>query len=148
MIVEELERWLQGPGKDERFTGSLKSVFPTHNYDERQHFKIQWASLSLLRHCRMMGRPNEGKHVAQAYYSDSEPYPNNPELQWSYSYQPIDAIRDYFGDAVALYFSWLGIYVQSLVWSSIMGVLVVLWGVVTLNFSPDKNALTLAYTVR
>ncbi|CAG8717404.1 44624_t:CDS:10, partial [Gigaspora margarita] len=48
----------------------------------------------------------------------------------SFSRQPIEEIRDYFGEKVALYFSWLGHYTTWLAISSIAGILVVINGTI------------------
>eukprot|EP01047_Picozoa_sp_COSAG01_P030152 COSAG01_NODE_2092_length_8449_cov_36.532934_3_plen_1115_part_00 len=57
-------------------------------------------------------------------YGETDPtrWHNQPKRQWTYQYQPIDEIRDYFGDDVGLYFRWLGLYVNSLVTPSVAGV--------------------------
>lgn len=47
--------------------------------------------------------------------------------------QPVDNIKDYFGVKFALYFVWLGFYTNMLIWASIVGVLCVLYGVITLK---------------
>ena len=36
-------------------------------------------------------------------------------------YQPLEEIRDYFGDDVGLYFSWLGMYTQGLFLLALFG---------------------------
>lgn len=40
------------------------------------------------------------------------------------TFQPIDEIRDYFGDEVAMYFAWLGVYTRSLIVPGLGGVVV------------------------
>lgn len=64
-----------------------------------------------------------------------------------FRYQPVDEIRNYFGEQVALYFSWLGVYTQALIALSF-------FGIVTMAFQPaqseggvNANPLTLAYSV-
>ena len=47
--------------------------------------------------------------------------PHEHTIPWSWFYQPIEEIRDYFGDDVALYFSWLGLYTSSLFLIAIVG---------------------------
>lgn len=44
------------------------------------------------------------------------------------NFQPLDAVRDYFGVKVALYFAWLGFYTNMLVVPSIVGVICFLYG--------------------
>ncbi|CAL8332518.1 unnamed protein product [Boreogadus saida] len=45
-----------------------------------------------------------------------------------YRYQPLDHIRDYFGEKVALYFAWLGFYTGWLVPAAVVGTVVFLFG--------------------
>ncbi|KAM9733780.1 LOW QUALITY PROTEIN: anoctamin-7 [Menidia menidia] len=46
---------------------------------------------------------------------------------WRY-YQPLDHIREYFGEKIALYFAWLGFYTGWLLPASVVGTLVFLVG--------------------
>ncbi|XP_028320318.1 anoctamin-7-like isoform X2 [Gouania willdenowi] len=50
--------------------------------------------------------------------------------QWSCwtRYQPMDHIREYFGEKIALYFAWLGVYTSWLSLASIVGLLIFLVG--------------------
>uniref|UniRef100_A0A8C1P9T6 Anoctamin n=1 Tax=Cyprinus carpio TaxID=7962 RepID=A0A8C1P9T6_CYPCA len=50
-----------------------------------------------------------------------------------YKYQPIGLIRKYFGEKVGLYFAWLGVYTQMLIPAAIVGVIVFLYGCVTVE---------------
>ncbi|XP_038623806.1 anoctamin-2 [Tachyglossus aculeatus] len=50
-----------------------------------------------------------------------------------YKYQPIDLIRKYFGEKIGLYFAWLGLYTEFLIPSSVIGVVVFLYGCATLE---------------
>uniref|UniRef100_A0A8D3EEP1 Anoctamin n=1 Tax=Scophthalmus maximus TaxID=52904 RepID=A0A8D3EEP1_SCOMX len=43
-------------------------------------------------------------------------------------YQPLDHIREYFGEKIALYFAWLGFYTAWLVPASLVGTLIFLFG--------------------
>lgn len=52
--------------------------------------------------------------------------------------QPIDEIRDYFGEEIALYFAWLGFYTFALWILSIIGVLTTFFWAVT-YFNPTKT---------
>ncbi|KAK2866834.1 hypothetical protein Q8A67_024951 [Cirrhinus molitorella] len=67
--------------------------------------------------------------------------PNDRKLlyeEWAsysvfYKYQPIGLIRKYFGEKIGLYFAWLGIYTQMLIPASLVGVIVFLYGCVTVD---------------
>ena len=105
--------------------------YPTHDYQEIRVFRRVWANLGQL--CSMSlatpVRENESKYTKHAYYASSNeaihlpliscpicattatddreagswgPFGKNASLLF---YQPIDEIRDYFGDEVALYFA-------------------------------------------
>ena len=52
---------------------------------------------------------------------------------WSkwWKYQPLDAIRDYYGVKIGLYFAWLGFYTTWLIPPSVVGVLCLLYGLTT-----------------
>lgn len=50
-----------------------------------------------------------------------------------YKYQPLDHIRDYFGEKIGIYFAWIGFYTAWLLPASVVGVLVFLYGVATIN---------------
>ncbi|KAK4887282.1 hypothetical protein RN001_003553 [Aquatica leii] len=47
-------------------------------------------------------------------------------------YQPIDNIKEYFGVKFALYFCWLGFYTHMLIPAAVIGLLCILYGVITL----------------
>ncbi|XP_033015218.1 anoctamin-7-like isoform X2 [Lacerta agilis] len=55
--------------------------------------------------------------------------------QWScwYKYQPLDHIREYFGEKVAIYFAWLGFYTAWLLPAAAVGTLVFLAGLFTMG---------------
>ncbi|GAB6018699.1 Anoctamin-7 [Chamberlinius hualienensis] len=52
--------------------------------------------------------------------------------EWN-KYQPLDHIREYFGEKIAYYFVWLGYYTGWLFPASIVGLLVFFFGLVTMN---------------
>ncbi|XP_075154721.1 anoctamin-2-like isoform X2 [Haematobia irritans] len=47
--------------------------------------------------------------------------------------QPLDAIKDYFGAKIAIYYAWLGFYAHMLIPLSILGILVFVYGFFTWN---------------
>ncbi|KAM4738032.1 anoctamin-7 [Anableps anableps] len=50
-----------------------------------------------------------------------------------YKYQPLDHIREYFGEKIAIYFAWLGCYTTWLLPAAIMGTLVFVSGVMSMD---------------
>ncbi|XP_019399761.1 PREDICTED: anoctamin-2 [Crocodylus porosus] len=57
-----------------------------------------------------------------------------------YKFQPIDLIRKYFGEKIGLYFAWLGLYTEFLIPSSVVGVIVFLYGCITIeNDIPSRE---------
>lgn len=55
-------------------------------------------------------------------------------------YQPYDAIKDYFGTEIGLYFAWLGFYTAMLVPAAIFGLIVFIYGIVNAyDFPPVKD---------
>ncbi|XP_061438593.1 anoctamin-2 isoform X2 [Rhineura floridana] len=57
-----------------------------------------------------------------------------------YKFQPIDLIRKYFGEKIGMYFAWLGLYTEFLIPSSVVGIIVFLYGCLTIeNDIPSKE---------
>ncbi|KAK7176439.1 hypothetical protein R3I93_000621 [Phoxinus phoxinus] len=50
--------------------------------------------------------------------------------------QPVNDIKDYFGEKVALYFLWLGWYTRMLIPAAVIGIVVFLYGLAFFNTSP------------
>ncbi|XP_052808380.1 anoctamin-4-like isoform X2 [Mya arenaria] len=49
-----------------------------------------------------------------------------------YKFQPLDKIREYFGEKIGIYFTWLGYYTMMLVPAAIVGVVAFIYGLVTM----------------
>ncbi|XP_044133772.1 anoctamin-2 [Bufo gargarizans] len=57
-----------------------------------------------------------------------------------YKYQPINLIRKYFGEKIGLYFAWLGLYTWLLIPASVVGIIVFLYGCMTVEVDiPSKE---------
>ncbi|PRD34405.1 UNVERIFIED_CONTAM: Anoctamin-7 [Trichonephila clavipes] len=50
-----------------------------------------------------------------------------------YKYQPLDHIREYFGEKIGIYFAWLGFYTGWLFPAAVVGLAVFLYGVLTMH---------------
>lgn len=53
-----------------------------------------------------------------------------------YKIQPLHYIKVYLGEKIGLYFAWLGYYTYSLIPPSIVGLLVFIYGIVTIAYDP------------
>ncbi|XP_069034031.1 anoctamin-1a isoform X2 [Embiotoca jacksoni] len=76
--------------------------------------------------------------LANGVYTSAYPLHDLLYEEWAsysvfYKYQPIGLIRKYFGEKVGLYFAWLGVYTQMLIPAAIIGVIVFLYGCVTVD---------------
>lgn len=57
-----------------------------------------------------------------------------------YKFQPYDAIKDYFGTEIGLYFSWLGFYTVMLIPAALFGLIVFLYGIINArDFQPVRD---------
>uniref|UniRef100_A0A0V0J2G9 Anoctamin n=2 Tax=Schistocephalus solidus TaxID=70667 RepID=A0A0V0J2G9_SCHSO len=55
-------------------------------------------------------------------------------------FQPLDHIREYYGESIALYFAWLGCYTQWLLPAGVMGLACFLYGLFTVrSFVPGRE---------
>eukprot|EP00794_Sanderia_malayensis_P016506 gene16505-18151_t len=80
---------------------------------------------------------------------DDEPQMNKRQVlkhywgRWSkwLKYQPLDHVREYYGEKIGLYFAWLGQYTAWLILPSFVGLLIFLYGFVTIASSDNRDAL-------
>ena len=86
---------------------------------------------------------NEGIYTAayplhDGYIGDGKGMRDVLSKEWAairkiHKFQPLDAVRDYFGVKVALYFAWLGFYTNLLIFPSIIGILCFCYGLITFS---------------
>lgn len=65
-----------------------------------------------------------------------------------YKEQPLDYVRMYFGEKIALYFAWLGFYTFMLIPASVVGIFVFVYGVATVTDSEIALVLSLLYDIQ
>ena len=78
---------------------------------------------------------------------ESQPGNDRQKLRsdWSsfrkmFTYQPINAVRRYFGCRIGMYYAWLGVYIAMLVPAAVVGVLCFLYGLATIDsFVPSQE---------
>ena len=140
-----LKLWIHpdsGPGKNEVFVDTFKSYFPLHDHKELQYLKDQWGTLTLLTERTLSGYREDWNPVS---FSHDENIPHEHTIPWSWTWQPLHEIRDYFGEDVGLYQAWLGHYTSMLFLCMIFGCIVM--AVQPYFGGVDKNPFTLAYSV-
>lgn len=137
--LQELHAYHKGGGEHEHFTGSFEAFFALHEPKTLEDLRIRWGTFSTLSTMWTEGKMPE---YASAH---ALMHPENLNVkQFSPLYQPIDEVRNYFGDHVALYFAWMELYTRALVWPSLLGLLVMIAQVLT---SIDGNPSTIPYSI-
>lgn len=113
-------------------SGSLQHCYPVHFPDELDFLKKTWGSLSLA--------------FKPGIHSEEDAFTGDVVKWFAPHFQPIDQVRDYFGDHVALYFAWLGLYTRYLTYPMVLGILT-MFGYFIPGWGTDNNRFALAYSV-
>jgi hypothetical protein len=125
-VIDELETYHApgGAGHGEIFVGSLQMVLPLHDEEELSLLRKHWGSWGLMFKMVYKVKPNEGEFtLAKGDPALLEVSTKYWELiPTGFLHQPIDEIRDYFGDGTGMYFSWLEVYTKALAMASIFGI--------------------------
>ena len=161
--VSILERWRDGRGRKEIWFGTLAAYFPLHLENELKYLKNEWGNPKMLFSGSIIGYNPEGEPKERLVEGEEPEVEHNTmgaaknrlqvhRFPLSLVYQPIEEIRDYFGDDVGLYFSWLGVYTKALFVMSLTGLVVM--GVQPYASDCDffgcgvaRNPLTVYYTI-
>lgn len=106
----------------------IVDYFPLHDDRELHHLASAWGSLSII------------TQVVTKFDFQSMGIRGLRTL----TAQPIEEIRDYFGEQIALYFAFLRIYTESLIWPALIGVFTMIGHVVN---GVEGNPLTIVYSV-
>jgi hypothetical protein len=112
-----------GPGEGEMFVGSLSMMFPLHDEEELYFLRRNWGKWGLMFTLHLIAKPVEGANtLAMGDPALVEQPVSFLGVPTGFLHQPIDEIRDYFGDGTAMYFSWLELYAKALWIASIFGI--------------------------
>ncbi|XP_033101600.1 anoctamin-4-like isoform X5 [Anneissia japonica] len=118
MVYEILERTRYDPDNKNKFgvdhlvgNGSYAAAYPLHDGDYKS------------KHSILSGAEND-RHLLHETWG---------RFGMWYKFQPLDQVRAYFGEKIALYFAWLGFYTYMLVPASILGIVVFIYGCATLG---------------
>ena len=102
-----------------------------------------------LMSCELFSEAKANKEMLEQHHDESKrKRPKCSKLIkqfWSaFSDQPLDEIRGYFGEQIALYFAFVGVYTQSLIWPAIFGLPTYYFHV---EYGVEQNPLSYHYSV-
>ena len=109
---------LSEEGRKESYGGTLKQFFAVHG--DLQWFQEKWGSLSLsIRVCtKVQGKDFETEHSPTYHMADES------TKHFAPFFVPLDEIRNYFGDHIAIYSNWLLAYTKALIVPGVGGIIV------------------------
>lgn len=73
-VIKILKVWRDpkcGPGRNERFVGTLLDFFPKHNYAELEYMKQEWGNFGMLLRCSVVGY-TEGDFIQAFGHPDNQ----------------------------------------------------------------------------
>ncbi|CAL9684906.1 unnamed protein product [Knipowitschia caucasica] len=137
--ANKLDRFLGSDDKDNFFKPTQRHQVLFEILSRTPYGSVRWGQVGISRLL------NDGVFSAAfpLHQGSAEPPPHGrpapPSLRrvlfshwaaWSCwrRYQPLDHIREYFGEKIALYFAWLGFYTGWLLPAAVMGLVVFLMG--------------------
>ena len=161
-MVQALQEWKEGKGREEVWFGTLNNFFPLHASMELKFLKNCWGNpKNLFRSCLIgydpeaepkIYDPGPPKDVEHNTFGAGGNILHEHSFPGSLVYQPLEEIRDYFGDDVGLYFAWLGLYTRMLFPNTILGFITMaaqIFPVAGTDFGKGlaKNPLTFSYSI-
>eukprot|EP01043_Picozoa_sp_COSAG02_P026908 COSAG02_NODE_1564_length_11912_cov_7.524676_2_plen_1114_part_00 len=155
-LVEALGKWQMGPGKDETWYGTLNNYFPLHSAAEIKYLKICWGNPKCLFRSCLIGYdaeaepkvydPGPPKDIEHNTFGAGGNILHEHSFPGSLLYQPLEEIRDYFGDDVGLYFAWLGLYTKMLIPNTVLG-FITMAAQIYFGGGVSNNPLTMTYSI-
>eukprot|EP01048_Picozoa_sp_COSAG05_P010916 COSAG05_NODE_992_length_6265_cov_7.908693_1_plen_1089_part_00 len=147
-LLQKCEQWQAGAGIHESFSGTFDEYFPVHDKKVLRDLELRWGSWKFVKPLVSGWKPHFVLEKLTEYTGlHSMQHPRNlPVRQFAPLFQPIDEIRDYFGEHVAMYFAWMELYTKALVWPTILGVV----GMViqlTSEGGVNDNQFTIPYSI-
>jgi hypothetical protein len=155
-LAEALNKWQLGEGKDEVWYGTLNNYFPLHSASEMKYLKVCWGNPKCLFRSCLIGYdpeaepkvydPGPPKDIEHNTFGAGGNILHEHSFPGSLLYQPLEEIRDYFGDDVGLYFAWLGLYTTMLIPNTVLGFLTMA-AQIYFGGGVSNNPLTMTYSI-
>ncbi|XP_030844356.1 anoctamin-4-like isoform X4 [Strongylocentrotus purpuratus] len=132
VVYEILERMRYDANDPAKFgidhliaNGSYFAAYPLHEGDYKSKHSLLTHGPQNDRHLPAWARPNFRNLLYEEWARPG---------RW-YKKQPLDLIRRYFGEKIGIYFCWLGFYTEMLTWAGFVGLIVFLYGCISLPSS-------------
>jgi hypothetical protein len=161
-VCRVLEAWGNGVGREEEFIGTMTDFFPLHVDTELAYLRQDWGRFGILWIGSLVGyapeselkkdkqRPDRVSEAERLLENNAHGSVANTPTIYKFPatlvYQPLEEIKDYFGEDIGLYFCWLDKYTRALFLMSFYGTFVFVRQV-TQHEGPDDNPLTLIYSI-
>ncbi|KAJ8319968.1 hypothetical protein KUTeg_001555 [Tegillarca granosa] len=147
----KIDRFLGSDNQDTYFTNTQRSrivweILSTTAYGKRKRAEIGVERLLDEGIYKAAYPLHDGPFEVPKHYVNPEALNDRQILyqywaRWGcwYKYQPLDHIREYFGEKIGIYFAWLGFYTAWLLPAAIVGIIVFVYGVLTLGNNTPAN---------
>ena len=155
-LVTALSTWQSGSGREEVWYGTITKFFPLHSPTEIKYLKICWGNPKCLFRSCLIGYdpeaapkvydPGPPKDIEHNTFGAGGNILHEHSFPSSLLYQPLEEVRDYFGDDVGLYFAWLGLYTAMLIPNTILG-FITMAAQIYFGGGVSNNPLTMTYSI-